>query len=159
MANKITPFLWFDKNAEEAAKFYVSIFKNAKINKVSRYPEGSGYEPGTASVVDFELDGQRVMLINGGPHFKLDEAFSFSIDCADQAEVDYYWERLLAGGGVESQCGWLKDKFGLSWQVVPAALNGMLKDKDAQKVGRVTQAFLKMKKLDIQGLEKAYRGR
>ena len=158
MANKITPFLWFDKNAEEAANFYVSVFKNAKINKVSRYPEGSGYEPGTASVVDLELDGQRVMLINGGPHFKLDEAFSFSIDCADQAEVDYYWERLLAGGGVESQCGWLKDKFGLSWQVTPRRLIELTTSDDKAQNNRVFQAMMKMKKIDVAELERAAKG-
>lgn len=158
MANKITPFLWFDKNAEEAANFYVSVFKNAKINKVSRYPEGSGYEPGTASVVDFELEGQRVMLINGGPHFKLDEAFSFSIDCKDQEETNYYWERLTADGGNESQCGWLKDKFGLSWQVTPRRLIELTTSDDKAQNNRVFQAMMKMKKIDVAELERAAKG-
>lgn len=158
MAAKITPFLWFDKNAEAAANFYVSVFKNSKINKVSRYPEGSGYEPGTASVVDLELDGQRVMLINGGPHFKLDEAFSFSIDCRDQDEVDYYWERLLADGGQESQCGWLKDRFGLSWQVTPRQLIELTTSDDQAQNNRVFQAMMKMKKIDVAELERAARG-
>jgi len=158
MANKITPFLWFDKNAEEAANFYVSVFKNAKINKVSRYPEGSGYEPGTASVVDFELEGQRVMLINGGPHFKLDEAFSFSIDCKDQDEVDYYWQHLTADGGAESQCGWLKDKFGVSWQVTPRRLIELTTSDDKAQNNRVFQAMMKMKKIDVAELERAAKG-
>jgi predicted 3-demethylubiquinone-9 3-methyltransferase (glyoxalase superfamily) len=158
MAAKITPFLWFDNNAEEAASFYVSIFKNAKINTVSRYPEGSGYEPGTASVVDFELDGQRVMAINGGAHFKLDEAFSFSIDCKDQDEVDYFWARLLTDGGQESQCGWLKDRYGLSWQVTPRRLIELTTSDDKAQNNRVFQAMMKMRKIDVAELERAAKG-
>jgi len=148
---KITPFLWFDGQAEEAAKFYVSIFKNSKII-------GTMPGPGEAVAgVTFELDGQIFMSINGGPHFKFTEAISLYIDCKDQKEVDYYWEKL-SEGGEESQCGWLKDKFGLSWQVIPKALTDGFQDKDPQTVNRVMQAMLKMKKINVAEIEKARRG-
>jgi len=150
---KITPFLWFDTQAEEAALLYTSIFKNSRINNVSRNgPDGAAF------VVSFELDGQAVTALNGGPIFSLTEAFSFSVDCEDQAEVDYYWERLLADGGEESQCGWLKDKFGLSWQIVPRALGELMADPDPVKSQRVMQAMLKMVKLDVAGLQRAHAG-
>jgi predicted 3-demethylubiquinone-9 3-methyltransferase (glyoxalase superfamily) len=147
--HKITPFLWYDKQAEEAANFYVSIFKNSKINAVARYPEGSPYEAGTVMTVAFELEGQHFTAINGGPHFKLDEAISFVIDCDGQDEVDYYWERLLAGGGQESQCGWLKDKFGLSWQVTPKQLIELTTSSDKAQNNRVFAAMMKMRKIDV----------
>lgn len=143
---KITPFLWFDTEAEEAAKFYVSVFKNSRILSVS---------PVT---VAFEIDGQKVLALNGGPHYRLGEAFSFQIDCEDQAEVDYFWEALLSGGGEPSRCGWLKDRYGLSWQVVPAVLPKLLGDPDREKANRAQQAMLKMVKLDIAELERAAAG-
>lgn len=158
MAHKITPFLWFDKDAENAANLYVSIFKDAKIHKVARYPEGSGYEPGTVMTVDFEIEGQRIVAINGGPHFKLDPAFSLVIDCKDQDEVDYFWERLLADGGRESQCGWLSDRYGLSWQVTPRRLIELTTSNDKAQNNRVFQAMMKMKKIDIAELERAAKG-
>lgn len=155
---KITPFLWYDKEAEEAANFYVSIFKNSKINTVARYPEGSPYEAGTVMTVAFELDGQHLTAINGGPHFKLSEAVSFVIDCDSQEEVDYYWERLLAGGGQASQCGWLKDRFGLSWQVTPRRLIELTTSADKAQNNRVFAAMMKMRKIDVAELERAARG-
>jgi len=153
--NKITPFLWYDKEAEDAANFYVSIFKNAKINTIARYPEGSGYQAGTVMTVAFELDGQHFNAINGGPHFKLSEAISFTVDCNDQAEVDYYWESLLAGGGQESQCGWLKDRYGLSWQITPRQLIDLTTSADKAQNNRVFAAMMKMKKIDVAELERA----
>jgi|SRR5579864_8370861 len=155
---KITPFLWFDTQAEEAATFYVSIFKDSKINSVVHYPEAAeaqaGKPAGSVMTVDFELNGQHFAALNGGPLFKFNESVSFVIDCADQTEVDYYWEKLTAGGQ-ESQCGWLKDKFGLSWQVVPRQLNELLSNPDQAKVEKVTAAFMQMKKFDIATLQKA----
>lgn len=156
--NKITPFLWYDKEAEDAANFYVSIFKNAKINSVARYPEGSVYEAGTVMTVAFELDGQHFTAINGGPHFKLNEAVSFTVDCDGQAEVDYYWERLLAGGGQESQCGWLKDRYGLSWQVTPRQLIEISTSADKAQNNRVFAAMMTMRKIDVAAIERAARG-
>jgi predicted 3-demethylubiquinone-9 3-methyltransferase (glyoxalase superfamily) len=160
---KITPCLWFDTEGEDAANFYVSIFKNSRIGHVSRYgKEGfeiHGKKAGTAMTVEFELDGQAFLALNGGPQFKFDEAISFQIHCGSQDEVDYYWSMLTAGGGSEGPCGWLKDKFGLSWQVVPDALLEMLTDKDAAKVGRVTTAFLQMKKFDVAALRRAFEGK
>jgi len=153
--NKITPFLWYDKEAEDAANFYVSIFKNSKINSVARYPEGSGYQAGTVMTVAFELDGQHFTAINGGTHFKLSEAISFTVDCNDQAEVDYYWEGLLAGGGQESQCGWLKDRYGLSWQITPRQLIDLTTSADKAQNNRVFAAMMKMKKIDVAELERA----
>jgi predicted 3-demethylubiquinone-9 3-methyltransferase (glyoxalase superfamily) len=152
---KITPFLWFDTQAEEAATFYVSIFKNSKIGKISHYGEGGPGPAGSVMTVEFELDGQHFIALNGGPHFKFNEAISFSIDCKTQSEVDEFWKKLSAGGQ-EVQCGWLKDKYGLSWQVVPAVLGEMLNDPDPAKAKRVMAAMLKMKKIDIDELKKAY---
>jgi predicted 3-demethylubiquinone-9 3-methyltransferase (glyoxalase superfamily) len=152
---KVSPFLWFDSNAEEASNFYVSIFKNSKVLKVSRYGEGGPGPAGSVMIVNFQIEGQEFIALNGGPHFKFTEAISFSINCQTQEEVDYYWNRLIAGGGQESQCGWLKDKFGLSWQVVPTILGELLADKDAKKAQRVMQAMLKMKKIEIQELKRA----
>ena len=151
---KITPFLWFDTQAEEAAAFYTSIFKNSRILKVTRYGDAGPGPKGTAMTVEFELDGSRFIGLNGGPHFKFTEAVSFSIACADQAEVDYFWGRLTEGGS-ESQCGWLKDKYGLSWQVVPARMSELMNAPDPVKSKRVMEAMLKMKKIDIPTLEKA----
>jgi predicted 3-demethylubiquinone-9 3-methyltransferase (glyoxalase superfamily) len=158
---KITPFLWFDNQAEEAAKFYASVFKNSRITSVVRYDEAgakaAGRPKGTAMTVAFQLDGQEFTALNGGPHFKFTEAISFVIDCKTQEEVDYYWEKLSEGGDEKKQqCGWLKDKYGLSWQVVPAALVEMLQDKDPKKSARVMQAMLRMKKIDIHALRQAY---
>jgi predicted 3-demethylubiquinone-9 3-methyltransferase (glyoxalase superfamily) len=154
---KITPCLWYDDNAEEAANFYVSIFKNSRIKHVARYPEGSPGPVGSAMTVDFELDGREFMGLNGGPHFKFTEAVSFTIYCETQEEVDYFWEKLLEGG-VESQCGWLKDKFGLSWQVTPTILPELFQGKDPEKAKRAMQAMLQMKKLDIATLKQAAEG-
>ena len=160
---KITPCLWFDDQAEEAAKFYTGIFKNSKITKISRYGEAGreihGKPPGTVMTVAFELDGQTFTALNGGPLFKFNEAISFQVDCASQKDVDYYWEKLSAGGDPKAQqCGWLKDKFGLSWQIVPTALPQMLEDPDSGKSQRAMAAMLQMKKLDIGELERAYAG-
>ncbi|HZP09229.1 VOC family protein [Methyloceanibacter sp.] len=159
---KITPCLWFDTEAEDAAKFYCSIFENSKIDQVSRYVDAGqeihGKPAGSVMVVAFQLEGQKFVALNGGPQFKFDEAISFQVSCPTQKEVDYFWDKLTADGGEEGPCGWLKDKFGLSWQVVPDQLIEMMLDKDAKKVARVTQAFLKMKKFDIAALERAYDG-
>ncbi len=156
---KITPFLWFDNQAEEAAKFYTSIFKNSTIKGDDEYLESAeevaGKPAGSVMTVSFELDGQEFIALNGGPNFKFTEAVSFMIDCKDQEEVDYYWERL-SEGGEESQCGWLKDKFGLSWQVVPKALGELMGDPDKEKADRVMAAMLKMKKIIVADLQKAY---
>ena len=154
---KITPFLWFDNNAEEAMNFYVSIFKNSKVVSVVRYGEAGPGPKGTVMTAEFEIEGQRFVAINGGPHFKFTEAISFVINCETQEEVDYFWEKLLQGGK-ESQCGWLKDKYGLSWQVVPTVAIEMLKDKDAEKSQRVMKAIMQMKKIDIPTLKQAYEG-
>ena len=154
MRSKITPFLWFNNQAEEAADFYVSIFKNSEVTEVSRYGEGGPGEPGTALVVTFRLDGQEVQALNGGPDFNFTEAFSFQIDCEDQAEVDYVWEKL-SDGGEPGPCGWLKDKYGLSWQVVPRRLMELLGDPDKEKANRVMQAMLQMGKLEVPKLEEA----
>jgi predicted 3-demethylubiquinone-9 3-methyltransferase (glyoxalase superfamily) len=155
---KITPFLWYDNKAEEAASFYVSIFKNSKIGSISRYgeegAEASGRPKGTVMTVTFQLDGQEFVALNGGPHFKFTEAISFVVNCETQEEVDEFWEKL-SEGGEESQCGWLKDKFGLSWQIVPTALGELLQDKDASKSERVMKAMLQMKKIDIKTLKQA----
>jgi predicted 3-demethylubiquinone-9 3-methyltransferase (glyoxalase superfamily) len=158
---KITPFLWFDNNAEEAVNFYVSIFKNSKVGKVTRYNEASAKAAGrpkdSVMTMEFQLEGQNFVAINGGPHFKFTEAISFVVDCESQEEVDYFWEKLTAGGK-ESQCAWLKDKYGLSWQIVPRLLIEMLNDKDPQKAKRVMEAMLQMKKIDIATLKRAYDG-
>jgi predicted 3-demethylubiquinone-9 3-methyltransferase (glyoxalase superfamily) len=152
---KITPFLWFDKEAGEAAALYTSLFPNSKILSPESY---SDTPSGTVDIYTIELSGQQFTLMNAGPQFKFNEAISFVIDCKDQEEVDYYWERLTADGGQESMCGWLKDKFGLSWQVVPRRFTELVNDVNKEKAGRVMQAMLKMKKLDIAALEKAYNG-
>jgi predicted 3-demethylubiquinone-9 3-methyltransferase (glyoxalase superfamily) len=154
---KITPFLWFDGQAEEAARFYVGIFPNSRIVKMARYGEAGPGPKGSVMTVVFELDGKEHIGRNGGPHFKFTEAVSFSVDCKSQAEVDRYWSALGAGGE-EGPCGWLKDRYGLSWQINPTILGEMLSDPDPAKSKRVMEAMLKMKKIDIAGLERAYRG-
>lgn len=155
---KITPFLWFDSQAEEAANLYVSIFKNSKILTIARYGKSGPGPEGSVMTVEFELDGQRFVALNGGPHFKFTEAISFVISCETQQEVDEYWGKLLEGGE-ESMCGWLKDKYGLSWQIVPNILTELLRDKDAEKATRVMGAMLKMKKIVIEDLIRAYEGK
>jgi predicted 3-demethylubiquinone-9 3-methyltransferase (glyoxalase superfamily) len=154
-SQKITPFLWFDANAEEAMNHYVSIFKNSKVIDVTRYGDAGPGPKGTVMSATFQLEGQRFMALNGGPHFKFTEAISLFVSCETQEEVDDLWSRLSAGGA-ESRCGWLKDKFGLSWQIIPTALGRMLGDKDRDKANRAMQAMLKMSKIDIAGLEKAF---
>lgn len=161
--HKITPCLWFDEQAEDAARFYTAIFKNSKISSISRYGEAGrevhGKPPGTVLTVEFELEGQGFIALNGGPVFRFNEAISFQIDCATQDEVDYYWDRLSESGPVEAQqCGWLKDKYGVSWQIVPSVLPQMMKDPDYAKSERVMSAMLQMKKLDIEQLQRAYAG-
>ena len=155
---KITPFLWFDGKAEEAMNFYTSIFKNSKTGSIQRYGEAGPGPRGSVMTAEFELDGQAFMALNGGPLFKFNESISFFVNCETQEEVDYSWEKL-SGGGQESRCGWLKDKFGVSWQIIPTSLGKMLGDKDAGKSKRVMQAMLKMTKLDINGLTQAYEQR
>ena len=154
---RITPNLWFDTQAEEAAEFYCSIFPNSRIVDVARYTEAGPGEPGSVMTVEFELDGQRFVGINGGPQFKFDEAVSFQITCEDQDELDYYWERLTDGGS-ESQCGWLKDRFGLSWQVVPSGMEEIFSDPDPERAQRAMQAMLGMRKIDIAALRSAADG-
>ena len=157
--NKITPFLWFDNQAEEAMNFYVSVFKNSRVLGVSRYGDAGPGPKGRVMTATFELDGQEFTALNGGPvQFGFTEAISFYVNCKDQQEVDYFWEKL-SEGGEPGPCGWLKDKYGLSWQIVPTALPEMLGDKDPEKARRVTEAMLKMGKLDIAGLRRAYEGR
>ena len=156
---KITPFLWFDKEAEEAAKLYVSLFRNSAIENVARYTdtgqEITGGTPGKVMTVTFTLEGQRFTALNGGPLFKFTEAVSFMVGCDSQEEVDFFWSKLTEGGQ-ESQCGWLKDRFGLSWQIVPRAMFELLGDKDRKKAARATEAMLKMKKLDLAQLRRAH---
>ena len=159
----ITPCLWFDTQAEEAVQFYTGIFKNSRVAKVSRYGEAGreihGKAPGTVMVVAFELDGQTFTALNGGPLFKFNEAISLQVNCDNQEQVDYYWDKLSAGGDKRAQqCGWLKDKFGLSWQIVPRVLVEMVSDPDLEKAGRAMTAMLQMKKLDIAELKRAYAG-
>ena len=151
---KITPFLWFDGNAEEAMNFYTSIFRNAKVGSISRYGEAGPGPAGSVLTASFELEGLQFTALNGGPHFKFNEAISFHVACESQAEVDYFWDRLGAGGQIQ-QCGWLKDKFGVSWQIVPTALPRLLGNPDRAKANRVMQTMLQMKKLDIAALERA----
>jgi predicted 3-demethylubiquinone-9 3-methyltransferase (glyoxalase superfamily) len=152
---KISPFLWFDNQAEEAVALYTSIFENSRVNLVTRYGEAGPGPKGTVMTIEFELAGQKFVALNGGPHFKFTEAISFVVNCETQAEVDKFWEKL-SEGGAEVQCGWLKDKFGLSWQIVPTALMEMLQDKDPVRSQRVMKAMLQMKKLDIADLKRAY---
>jgi predicted 3-demethylubiquinone-9 3-methyltransferase (glyoxalase superfamily) len=151
----ITPFLWFDSQAEEAADFYTSIFPNSKIVKVARYGDAGPGPVGSAMTVEFQLNGQPFIALNGGPHFKFSEAISFVVNCETQEEIDKYWNELSAGGG-EVQCGWLKDKFGLSWQVVPTALGKLIGGADPKRSGRVVQVMMTMKKLDLGALQAAY---
>jgi predicted 3-demethylubiquinone-9 3-methyltransferase (glyoxalase superfamily) len=158
---KITPFLWFDTQAEEAANYYVSLFPNSKITEVARYPSDSqppAGPPGRVMTVSFELDGQAYTALNGGPHFTFTEAVSFMVHCADQAEVDRYWDALIADGGKPVQCGWLKDKYGLSWQVVPRALIRLQQEGTPEQVGRMFAAMMPMVKLDVAALEAAFNG-
>jgi predicted 3-demethylubiquinone-9 3-methyltransferase (glyoxalase superfamily) len=151
---KITPFLWFDSQAEEAANFYASIFKDSKILSIARYGEAGPGPEGSVLTVEFQLNGQKFVALNAGPRFKFTEAVSFVINCETQQEVDEYWEKLVEGGE-ESMCGWLKDKYGLSWQVIPTVLPQLLQDKDAEKAKRVMEAMLKMKKIVIEDLKRA----
>ena len=152
---KITPFLWFDTQAEEAARFYISIFKNSRIVNMTHYGDAGPGPRGSVMTVDFELDGQPFIALNGGPHFQFTEAISLSVDCKTQREIDEFWSKLSAGGE-QGQCGWLKDKYGLSWQVNPTILGEMLKDPDSERSTSVMKAMLKMKKLDITALKEAY---
>lgn len=154
---KITTFLWFNDNAEEAANFYTSIFKDSKITSIARYGDAGPGPKGSVMMVEFELNGQKFLGLNGGPHFTFTEAISLMVNCENQEEVDELWEKLSAGGQ-KSQCGWLKDKYGLSWQITPIALMQMQKDKDPEKARRVMEAMMRMSKIDIPTLERAYRG-
>ena len=154
---KITPFLWFDNNAEEAASFYTSVFKNSKVVNVVRYGEAGPGPNGTVMIATFEIHGQRFIALNGGPHFKFTEAISLVVNCETQEEIDELWEKLSAGGE-KSRCGWLKDKYGLSWQINPVVLDEMMLDKDPEKTKRVMQAMLQMDKMDIETLQRAYQG-
>ncbi|HYY25441.1 MAG TPA: VOC family protein [Candidatus Udaeobacter sp.] len=160
---KITPFLWFDNQAEDAATFYTSVFKNSKDGRILRYDEGaakaSGQAVGSVLTIEFEIEGQKFTALNGGPQFKFNESVSFVVKCETQEEVDYYWEKLTADGGQESACGWLKDKFGLSWQITPRVLIEMLHDKDTDKAERVMKAMMQMQKIDIKTLKDAYAGK
>ena len=162
---KITPFLWFDGQAENAVKFYTSIFKDSKVGRTLRYSEevakvsASGQSAGSVLTIEFEIEGQKFVALNGGPQFQFNESVSFVVNCKTQKEVDYYWQKLTAGGGEESACGWLKDKFGLSWQITPTVLIDMLHDKDADKAERVMQAMLQMQKIEIAKLKAAYEGK
>ncbi|HTQ75579.1 MAG TPA: VOC family protein [Burkholderiales bacterium] len=151
---KITPFLWFDTQAEEAAKFYVSIFPKSKILKTARYGDAGPGPKGSVMTVEFEINGQRMIALNGGPVFKLTEAFSLVVDCKDQKELDHYWNKL-SQGGQESMCGWLKDKYGLSWQITPTILGNLVSDPDPNKAKRAMEAMLKMRKIDIAALKAA----
>jgi len=160
---RITPCLWFDDRGEEAARLYCDIFLNSKIGAITRYGEAGkeihGKQPGSVLTVDFELDGQKFTALNGGPMFKFSEAISLSVGCENQQEIDHYWDRLSAGGDPASQqCGWLKDQFGLSWQIVPNALSKMMSDPDPAKIDRMMGALLQMKKLDLSALERAFHG-
>ena len=155
---KITPFLWYADQAEAAANLYVSIFPNSRITRLARHGKAGPGPEGQVMTVEFELDGEAFIALNGGPHFQFTEAVSFSVDCKDQAEIDHYWDRLIADGGKPSQCGWLKDRFGLSWQIVPSVLPQLLGDADPAKARRATQAMMKMVKLDIAELRRAHDG-
>ena len=154
---KISPFLWFDTQAEEAASFYVSVFPNSKVREVSRYGAAGPGPKGSVMTVTFELDGQEVIALNGGPQFRFNEAISLSVDCKNQEEVDRYWQKL-SEGGEEGPCGWLKDRYGLSWQINPTILGQMLNDRDPKKARRAMEAMLKMKKIDIATLKRAFEG-
>src|SRR5213082_3968339 len=157
---KITPFLWFDDHAEDAVNYYTSIFKNSKAGRILRYSERAaektGRPIGSVLTIEFEIESQKFVALNGGPLFKFNESISFVVNCETQEEVDYFWEKLTADGGEESACGWLKDKFGVSWQITPTVLNEMIMDKDAAKSQRVIKAMLEMDKIDIATLKRAY---
>ncbi|WP_327190278.1 VOC family protein [Streptomyces xinghaiensis] len=153
-----TTCLWFDGRAEEAAQYYTSVFEDGRIGKISRYTEAGPGPAGSVVTVDFEINGQKFVALNGGPEFSFTEAISFQITCENQAEVDHYWDRLTEGGGQEVQCGWVKDRFGVSWQIIPTVLLDMVGDPDPEKAKRATEAMLGMKKLDIAELRKAYEG-
>ena len=156
---KITTYLWFDREAEEAANLYTSIFRNSKILNVARYGDAGPGPKGTAMTVNFQLDGQEFIALNGGPAFKFTEAISLLVDCETQEEVDRLWNKLTADGGEQSMCGWLKDKFGLSWQIIPSALFRLMSDPDPEKSKRVMEAMLQMKKIDVPSLERAHAGK
>ncbi len=156
---KISPFLWFDSNAEEAVNFYVSIFKDSKIKDVSRYGDAGPGPKGQVMVMNFEIEGQDFVALNGGPRFKFTEAVSFVVHCKGQKEVDHYWDKLLEGGGQTQACGWLKDRYGLSWQIVPNEFFELMKDKDPAVRNRVMQAMMGMVKFDVEGLKKAAAGK
>lgn len=160
---KITPFLWFDGQAEQAVKFYTSLFKNSKVGRILRYDENAAKAAsrplGSVLTIEFEIEGQRFVALNGGSEFKFNESISFVVNCETQQEVDYYWNKLTADGGNESACGWLKDKFGVSWQITPTVLIDMLHDKNPAKAGRVMKAMLQMQKIDIGKLKDAYAGK
>ena len=156
MQPTITPFLWFDNQAEQAAALYTSIFPNSRILEVSRYGDSGPGQPGQAMTVSFELNGQHVIALNGGPAYHFTEAFSFVVNCETQDEVDRYWDALLGGGGREDQCAWLKDRYGLSWQIVPTILPKLLGDPDPERTGAVMQAMLRMKKIEVPLLQEAY---
>ena len=156
MTLRITPMLWFDGQAEEAANFYVSVFRNSRITDIARYGKNMPGQEGTVMVAAFEIDGQPFTALNGGPQFKFSEAVSFVVNCQGQQEVDYYWDKLMAGGGAPQACGWLKDKYGLSWQVVPTEAIEMMSDRDPEKSQRVMDAVMKMVKLDLAQLRRAY---
>ncbi|MDO8212454.1 VOC family protein [Conexibacter sp. CPCC 206217] len=158
MPQKIIPNLWFDNEAKEAAEYYVSVFREGRIVNVTHYTEGSMRPAGTILTVEFELRGVRFTAINGGPHFRFDEAVSFEIDCEDQAEIDYFWDELTSGGGQESQCGWCKDRYGLSWQVVPTGMAELFADADPTRAQRAMAAMMEMRKLDVATLQAAAEG-
>jgi predicted 3-demethylubiquinone-9 3-methyltransferase (glyoxalase superfamily) len=158
MQKKIIPFLWFNENAEEAANFYVSIFKNSKVLSINYYPPESGGKDGRVMTVKFVLDGEEFVALNGGPQFTFSEAISFWVKCDTQEEIDYFWENL-SEGGEKSECGWLKDKFGLSWQIVPSSIEELISEEDPERKNRVLKEVWQMRKLDLKILEKAYRGR
>ena len=157
-SGKVTPFLWFDSQAEEAAKFYVSLVPNSRIVDVNYWAKGSPFPEGSVMSAIFELDGRQYIALNAGPHYKLSPAFSLFVSCEDQAEVDRYWDALVADGGAASQCAWLTDKFGVSWQIVPKALGRLLSDTDSAKAGRAMQAMMQMTKIDVAALERAAAG-
>ncbi len=163
MKQKITPCLWYDGNARDAADFYASVFERSEISKTSMHDEASakasGQPPGSDLVIEFEIAGQKFVGLNGGPHFRFSEAISFMIDCEDQSEIDHFWEKLTADGGEESQGGWLKDKFGLSWQVLPAGISELINGDDPEGSKRAMAALMTMKKIDIRKIEDAYRGK
>lgn len=155
---KIIPFIWFEKDADEAAKLYVSLFRDSRIVRTSQWGDGTPMPKGSVMTVTFELAGREYIAFNGGPHFRLNEAFSMFVEVETQEEIDRYWDALLAGGGSEQMCGWLRDRFGLTWQILPSNLNRYLTDKDSARAQRVMQAMFKMKKLDVAALDRAYAG-